>query len=369
MHYRFRRRDLISNWPTTFEFVGSGVSDPRIIRLYDRGGQFYKQLVKGGDDSRQDAVAQQLFVLLNECLDHPLRTYKVICLTPSDAVMEWVLGTLTFGAYVHGNDSMGGAHGVYHPADLKHQVIKQQMYNLGEKNKRKQIPNKDVVKFFVNLIQKFNPAFHYFFFENFKTPSSYLKALSNYQKSTAINSIVGHIVGIGDRHTNNILLSPETGECVHIDFGMIFEFAQYFLPVAEQVPFRFTRDIEAGVSLILGRDQGVFRNFLERTFEVLKKNEDLLMAVCEVFLYDPINRWSIMEDKGNTTSFRKNNLNLGGGNIHAEKTLLLVKEKINGIDSDGNKNPHVASLVQQLLGQAGNLNALALMYQGWGAWC
>lgn len=44
-----------------------------------------------------------------------------------------------------------------------------------------------------------------------------------YTRSCAVNSIVGHILGIGDRHCNNILVHQKTGEIVHIDFGIVFE--------------------------------------------------------------------------------------------------------------------------------------------------
>ena len=44
-----------------------------------------------------------------------------------------------------------------------------------------------------------------------------------YTRSCAVNSIVGHILGIGDRHTSNILVHTRTGEVVHIDFGIVFE--------------------------------------------------------------------------------------------------------------------------------------------------
>jgi ataxia telangiectasia mutated family protein len=38
--------------------------------------------------------------------------------------------------------------------------------------------------------------------------------------------LVGHILGIGDRHTSNILVHTKTGELVHIDFGYVFEQAK-----------------------------------------------------------------------------------------------------------------------------------------------
>lgn len=45
----------------------------------------------------------------------------------------------------------------------------------------------------------------------------------NYTRSVATTSIVGHLLGLGDRHVSNILLDNSTGEVVHIDFGVAFD--------------------------------------------------------------------------------------------------------------------------------------------------
>lgn len=34
---------------------------------------------------------------------------------------------------------------------------------------------------------------------------------------------MGHIVGLGDRHCENILLDTSRGECVHVDFDCLFD--------------------------------------------------------------------------------------------------------------------------------------------------
>lgn len=48
---------------------------------------------------------------------------------------------------------------------------------------------------------------------------------ANYTRSLAVNSMVGYILGLGDRHPSNILLERSTGKVVHIDFGDCFEIA------------------------------------------------------------------------------------------------------------------------------------------------
>jgi phosphatidylinositol kinase/protein kinase (PI-3 family) len=48
--------------------------------------------------------------------------------------------------------------------------------------------------------------------------------LSNsYARSMAVMSMIGYMLGIGDRHLDNILLDFNTGEVVHIDYNVCFE--------------------------------------------------------------------------------------------------------------------------------------------------
>jgi FKBP12-rapamycin complex-associated protein len=38
-------------------------------------------------------------------------------------------------------------------------------------------------------------------------------------------SMVGYILGLGDRHPSNIMIQRQSGKIVHIDFGDCFEVA------------------------------------------------------------------------------------------------------------------------------------------------
>ena len=61
---------------------------------------------------------------------------------------------------------------------------------------------------------------------------------------------VGWLLGLGDRHLDNILLDFSTGEMVHIDFNVVFD-QGLRLRVPEIVPFRLTRMLK--VCQALGR--------------------------------------------------------------------------------------------------------------------
>jgi FKBP12-rapamycin complex-associated protein len=69
----------------------------------------------------------------------------------------------------------------------------------------------------------------------------WLERRATYTRSLAVNSMVGHILGLGDRHPSNLLLERATGKVVHIDFGDCFEVAMHREKFPEKVPFRLTR--------------------------------------------------------------------------------------------------------------------------------
>jgi serine/threonine-protein kinase ATR len=49
-------------------------------------------------------------------------------------------------------------------------------------------------------------------------------------------------MGLGDRHTENILIDRTNGECVHVDFDCLFD-KGLSLAKPEIVPFRLTPNI------------------------------------------------------------------------------------------------------------------------------
>lgn len=69
---------------------------PLVILGYSR--------IQGRDDTRQDAVMQQVFALVNELLSSDrntrslkIRTYRVIPLSQRSGLLEWCEGTVPLG--------------------------------------------------------------------------------------------------------------------------------------------------------------------------------------------------------------------------------------------------------------------------------
>lgn len=106
--------------------------------------------------------------------------------------------------------------------------------------------------------------------------------------------MIGYILGIGDRHVHNILIDNMTAEIIHIDLGIAFDQGKS-LPTPEMVPFRLTRDIVDGMGL--SGVEGVFRSGCVKTMEVLRNNQDTVLTLLEVLLYDPLYSWAITPEK------------------------------------------------------------------------
>lgn len=229
---------------------------------------------------------------------------------------------------------------------------------------------------------------HHFFLEKFLEPSQWFRNRLNYSRSVAVNSMVGYIVGLGDRHISNILLDHKTAEIIQIDMGVVFEQGK-LLRTPEVVPFRLTRDLVDGLGVT--GVEGVFRTCCEHTLNVLraKNNQELLLMILQVFLHDPLYRWTqsplkaqrarleeldieellnIEENKGITdmnqrTQARKRPED---SNTDAERALLRVREKLQGyVERDVLS---VEGQVQKLIEEATDANRLCKMFAGWASW-
>ena len=124
-----------------------------------------------------------------------------------------------------------------------------------------------------------------------KNSEAWLERRVTYTRSLGVNSMVGYILGLGDRHPSNLLLDQITGKVVHIDFGDCFEVAQQRDKYPEKVPFRLTRMLIHAMEVC--GISGTFSKSCEVSMEVARNNRESLMAVLEAFVYDPLIAWRL----------------------------------------------------------------------------
>ncbi|PKA53875.1 Serine/threonine-protein kinase ATM [Apostasia shenzhenica] len=351
--------------------IMNGINIPKVVECFGSDGQRYRQLAKSGnDDLRQDAVMEQFFGLVNIFLQNhrdtwkrrlKIRTYKVVPFTPSAGVVEWVDRTIPLGEYLLGSSRIGGAHGRYGAGDWSFLQCREHMTN--EKDKRKA---------FLNVCNNFRPVMRYFFLERFLQPADWFENRLAYTRSMAASSMVGYIVGLGDRHSMNILIDQATAEVVHIDLGVAFE-QGLMLKTPERVPFRLTRDIIDGMGVT--GVEGVFRRCCEKTLFVMRTNKEALLTIVEVFIHDPLYKWALSplkalqrqkETDDDSDSSLENSQDEYEGNRDAARAILRVKQKLDGYE-DGEMHS-VPGQVQQLIQDAIDTDRLCQMFPGWGAW-
>lgn len=84
-------------------------------------------------------------------------------------------------------------------------------------------------------------------------------------------SMVGYILGLGDRHPSNIMINRNSGKIVHIDFGDCFEVAVLRDKFPEKVPFRLTRMLRNVMGPV--GIHGVYKQTCENVMKVLRENK------------------------------------------------------------------------------------------------
>lgn len=271
---------------------------PRKIRIRGEDGQDFGFLLKGHEDLRQDERAMQLFGLVNALLYHDRRTgansddlqiqrYAIMPLSPSVGLIGWVPGCDTLHdlirAYRDSRKIM---------LDVEHRLIMQaapgKLYDF--------LP-------VMHKLEVFEFAISYTSGEDLarilwlksENSESWLQRRACYTRSLAVMSMVGYILGLGDRHPSNLMLDKQSGKVLHIDFGDCFEVAMHREKFPEKVPFRLTRMLVSAMEV--AGIEGNFRATCEQVMAVLRENRDSLLATLEAFVYDPLISWRLMNIK------------------------------------------------------------------------
>uniref|UniRef100_A0A8C2EDE4 Serine/threonine-protein kinase ATR n=1 Tax=Cyprinus carpio TaxID=7962 RepID=A0A8C2EDE4_CYPCA len=350
----------LSGFDDTVEILAS-LQKPKKISLKGSDGKFYTMMCKPKDDLRKDCRLMEFNCLINKSLrkdaesrrrDLHIRTYAVIPLNEECGIIEWVNNT---AGLRHILTKLYKEKGVLmsYGTELR-KLILPKTASFQEKLKL----HKDV------LCARHPPVFHEWFLRTFPDPTSWYNSRSAYCRSTAVMSMVGYILGLGDRHGENILFDSLTGECVHVDFNCLFNKGETF-DVPEVVPFRLTQNMVHAMGPM--GTEGLFRQACEVTLRLMRDQREPLMSVLKTFLHDPLVEWS-KPVKGSS----KTQVNESGEilNEKAKTHVLDIEQRLQGVIKNRNKvmglplsiEGHVHYLIQE----ATDDNFLCLMYLGWG---
>eukprot|EP00850_Spirogloea_muscicola_P009313 SM000052S17705 [mRNA] locus=s52:211237:225088:+ [translate_table: standard] len=317
---------------------------PKKVVLLGSDGREHPFLCKPKDDLRKDARMMEFTTMINRLLSKNsasrrrnlhIRTFAVLPLTEDCGMIEWDI-YMACGKF---------------DRQKTNPTIKKIYDQMADADRSE--------AFRTRILSMFPPMFHKWLLNTFTEPAAWFRARMNFAHTAAVWSMVGHIVGLGDRHGENILLDSTDGACVHVDFSCLFD-KGLALEKPELVPFRLTQNMVDGLG-ITGYE-GVFLRVCEITLNVLRVHRETLINVLETFIHDPLVEWT-KSHKSSGTEIQ---------NPHAQRALANIKDRLQGVVVGVNVAP---SLPLSVEGQAHRLITLAVshdnlskMYIWWMPW-
>ncbi|GMQ01213.1 hypothetical protein CsSME_00047925 [Camellia sinensis var. sinensis] len=263
---------------------------PRKLTIHGSDGEDYAFLLKGHEDLRQDERVMQLFGLVNTLLENSRNTaekdlsiqrYAVIPLSPNSGLIGWVPNCDTLHQLIR---EYRDARKITLNLEHKHMLNFAQDYD--------HLPLIAKVEVFEYALQNTegNDLARVLWLKS-RTSENWLDRRTNYTRSLAVMSMVGYLLGLGDRHPSNIMLHRYSGKILHIDFGDCFEASMNREKFPEKVPFRLTRMLVKAMEV--SGIEGNFRSTCENVMQVLRANKDSVMAMMEAFVHDPLINWRL----------------------------------------------------------------------------
>lgn len=328
----------------------------------------------------------QLFGLVNNLLAHNHETakahlsierYEVIPLSPNSGLIGWVPHSDTLHTLI--KDYRESRKIVL---NIEHRLMLQMSPDYDN------LPLLQKVEIFEYSLESTNGYdFDKVLWLKSRNSEMWLDRRTNYTRSLAVMSMVGYILGLGDRHPRNLMLEKLTGRIIHIDFGDCFEVAMHREKYPEKIPFRLTRMLINAMEV--SGIEGNFRITSEAVMGVLRSNHDSLMAVLEAFVYDPLLNFRLLipaagdpkkpgkiddlDEISGTPSQRQSRNRVEDPdsdmpevlNERALSVISRVAKKLSGRDFSKDEVLDVPQQVQRLIDQATSNENLCQCYIGW----
>ena len=349
----------ISTFEDTIEILPS-LQKPKKITIRGSDGHLYVMMCKPKDDLRKDCRLMEFNTIVNKFLRKDpearkrqllIRTYTVIPLNEECGIIEWV------------NNTSGLQH-------ILRKLYREKGLQISNRELKSYIPSlqssiERKMELFKQLLLLHPSVFYEWFLRTFPDPTAWYNARLAYARTSAVMDMVGYMLGLGDRHGENILMDSTTGDCVHVDFNCLFNKGETF-EWPERVPFRLTNNM-IGAMGPMGYE-GIFRQACEVTLRVLRNQMDPLMSILKPFIYDPLVEWQ-------KTSKMQRSHQVNSGEITNEQALThvqMIEHRMRGILASKTKPRglplSVEGQVNYLIQEATSEKLLCQMYIGWAAY-
>ncbi|XP_017006406.3 serine/threonine-protein kinase ATR [Drosophila takahashii] len=319
---------------------------PKKLTIRCSDGKDYDILVKPKDDLRRDARLMEFNGLVKRYLhqDAParqrrlhIRTYAVLPFNEECGLVEWLPNLASYRSICMSLYTQRG------------QVVSTRQLHQMAVPLHESIERKREV-FTKQLIPAHPPVFQEWLRQRFVTLHSWLEARNTYIRTVAVMSMVGYIVGLGDRHGENILFVEGNGDAVHVDFNCLFNQGE-LLAYPEVVPFRLTHNMIVAMGPL--GVEGSYRKCCEITLRLLKQETKTLMSMLRPFVYD------VGAQTRNAAATAK-----------ITKDVQRIADRLQGHVKRQQANSIPLSTEGQvnfLINEATKVDNLACMYIGWGA--
>ena len=213
------------------------------LKNADDNGEDIIVLFKAGDDIRMDIVTLQLFKIMQTLWyknNIPLKMslYSVISTGDMEGMLEVVTNSATL-ATIH--KEQGGALQSFKKDALKNWIFKKKVCSDEE-------------------------------------------CYKNFLLTNVAYCCATFALGIGDRHSDNIMLK-KNGELFHIDFGHFLGHFKYKMGIKrERAPFVFTTQFKTVLDSQGPESYNKFKNLLWEAYKILRDHSDVLVTLLRILI-------------------------------------------------------------------------------------
>eukprot|EP00045_Choanoeca_perplexa_P018278 m.285189 g.285189 ORF g.285189 m.285189 type:complete len:2476 (+) comp17770_c0_seq3:155-7582(+) len=339
---------------------------PRRLTVQGSDGEDHEYLLKAHEDLRQDERVMQLFSLVNVLLAKDtstsnkhlhIFTYFVLPLSPKLGLIQWVPTCDTMHSLIREHRERTNI--------LLNKELRMMLQMTSNMDQLTLIQKVEVFRH--GLSQTKGDDLARILWQRSSSSEEWLERRGNFIRSLAVMSMVGYVLGLGDRHPSNLMIDRKTGGVMHVDFGDCFEVAINRPKYPERVPFRLTRMLVSAMEV--SGVHGTYSITCENTMSVLRNNSDSVMAVLEAFVHDPLIDWfTKSRPDGDRMGEAAADMPTEEPNEKAMEVIERVKDKLSGTDfpaTAGDMAMDVSSQVTRLIRDATMHENLCQHYTGW----
>lgn len=223
----------------------------------------YPLMFKIGDDLRQDQLVIQIINLMdqllkNENLDMKLTPYKILATSPQAGLIQFVENVTLDSVLLEDPLPVNG-------------ILKYLQNHL-----RQQQPQNGPTHSVLGQTRNSAPVQQHSITLDLGISTA---IMDNYVKLCAGYCVITYLLGVGDRHLDNLLVSPD-GRFWHADFGYILGRDPKPFPPLMKLPIQMID----GMGGMTHENFNIFKNYCFITYTTLRRNSNLILNLFQLML-------------------------------------------------------------------------------------